>query len=928
MSSELSTPIEYYQLTTTLFTKGQSVAHKYRPVLDSIPENDDVLQRDARLTRPMLRRSYKAQFFPQSGEVSQTVTEAPESPTEQIVSFEDQTAGWMKDVSGTFDPTMNLVDESDTSLGSFLERPVKIDTTAWVVGQPLYTQLNPWEAFVTHPAMADKLANYELLRCNLNIKVVISGTGFHYGRTLVSYNPLSGYDDVTVTRNFLDQDLIGASQRPCFYLNPTDNSGGQMKVPFFFNQNYMSLSKGDYADMGVLDYKSFGNLLHANGGDDPVYITTYVWASEVSLTMPTSLTSQGVLRRGRKFRDTVPRGVTGLSLDEVEPFTPQAGSKPNQKKKKSGGKSKSLNSGDEYGKGIISGPASAIAKAAGMLTSVPFIEPYARATEMVASKVGAVASIFGYSRPAIISDIVLQKPSPTGNLANTDAADAVNRLTLDSKQELTIDSRTVGLDGGDQMSLDSIQTRESYLTSFSMASDDPPDAILWNSYVTPNLFGVLNTELHMTPMSMLGQYFSAWQGTIKFRFQIVKSNFHKGRLLVRYDPRSHQAIPDYTTNYTRIIDLAEEDDFEIEIGWGQNVPFLGLQQASASRDYYGTTRKTTDSGQNHNGVLEINVVNSLVCPAIDSDIRINVFVSAGEDFKWGRPNPDKMRNLHYFPENNAVNQFTPQSGMADDSGSSATDRPTSASPIESIGCEADDDQMMNVFFGEMPTSLRELFRRYVYQRTWVPSAPDSNEIIISNNRIKGFPFHSGDDPQGLDFKNDGNRYTQINTHPIAFFSPCYAAWRGSLRHKWMFPNGDQSPNISNYGYISNNGVQNSTQAVTTDAQAQRFLSENSGKFSNAGSASTNLGINNTIETEMPYYNGNRLSSARIIGADDMSSFSYQVVTTQYTAAASGPNPDVVSRDSYQMWTAAGEDFTLFFWTGVPIMYNYSRTSNT
>ena len=144
----------------------------------------------------------------------------------------------------------------------------------------------------------------------------------------------------------------------------------------------------------------------------------------------------------------------------------------------------------------------------------------------------------------------------------------------------------------------------------------------------------------------------------------------------------------------------------------------------------------------------------------------------------------------------------------------------------------------------------------------------------------------------------------------------------------MFSNGDQSPNISNYGYISNNGLQNATQAVTTDAQAQRFLSENAGKFTNAGSASTNLGINNTIETEMPYYNGNRLSSARIIGADDMSSYSYQVVTTQTTAASSGPNPDVVSRDSYQMWTAAGEDFTLFFWTGVPIMYNYARTSTT
>jgi hypothetical protein len=175
------------------------------------------------------------EFQPQSGETSQVVMEAPDNASEQIVSFADQEAGWMKDASGQFDSTMDLVDKSDSSLGAFLGRPVKVNTTAWAVGQPLYFQINPWELFVTHPAIAEKLANYELLRCNLNVKVVISGTGFHYGRTLVSYNPLNGYDNASVTRNFIDQDLIAASQRPCFFLNPTDNSGGQMKVPFLLS---------------------------------------------------------------------------------------------------------------------------------------------------------------------------------------------------------------------------------------------------------------------------------------------------------------------------------------------------------------------------------------------------------------------------------------------------------------------------------------------------------------------------------------------------------------------------------------------------------------------------------------------------------------------------------------------------------------------
>lgn len=896
----------------------------------------DPLQRDTRLFR-----CETFGFQPQSGEVDQQVVMADDSATEQIVSFADQTAGWMKDASGQMDQTMDLVDTSDSSLATFLSRPVKVDTTAWVVGQPLYTQINPWALFVTHPAISSKLANYELLRCNLNVKIVISGTGFHYGRTLVSYNPLNGYDEASVTRNFLDQDLIAASQRPCIFLNPTDNSGGQMKLPFFFLNNYMSLTKGDYNDMGVLDYKSFGNLLHANGGDDPVYITTYVWASEVTLTMPTSLNT-GPTTAGTFGPVPPPMGPPygqGPGNDgEVGPpfgFSPQAGGRSTKSKNKSGGSKKTMNSGDEYGQGIISAPASAIAKAAGMLTSIPFIEPYARATQMVASKVGQVASIFGYSRPAVISDVVLQKPSPTGNLANVDASDAVNRLTLDSKQEITIDSRTVGLDGGDQMALDSIHTRESYLTSFSMGASDAPDALLWNSYVTPNLFGILTNELHMTPMALIAQYFSNWQGTIKFRFQVVKSNFHKGRILVRYDPRSNAETVDYTTNYTRVVDLAEEDDFEIEIGWGQNVPFLGLQQANNTRAYYGNTRLTTDSQNLHNGVIELNVVNSLVSPALDSDIRINVFVSAGDDFKWGRPNPDKLRNLHYFPETAPPLglSFEPQSGESGDlsgtTGDSATDRPTEADPVEKIGCDADDDNMMNVFFGEMPVSLREIFRRYVYERTEVPAAPSAGDIEVSNIRLKAFPFHSGDDPTGLDTKSDGLKYNQVLTHPIAFFAPAYAGWRGSLRHKWIFNGASQgSPVVQNYGYIGANGIQSFTHTYTNDPALIRFLSAQKAKFSNGGAASTNLGVNNTIETEMPYYNGNRLSSTRILSADNNSSFSYQTTVTTGTATGQTPGTEEALRATVDRWCAAGEDFTLFFWSGVPILYNYSRDQNT
>jgi len=352
---------------------------------------------------------------------------------EEITAFVDQEPGYTTIIGGGKDATMDTVSTADSDLGNFLSRPIRLKEVSWAMGAPLFDSFNPWSEFLSNPRVKEKIANYELLRMNLHVKFVISGTGFHYGRAMASYNPYL-YDLITVQRNFLDVDLVQASQKPHIFLNPTNNAGGQLDLPFFYHKNYMSLSDLDDNFMGNVTLKSFGDLQHANGGDDPVNITIYAWASDVVLTMPTSLTSVS--------------------------YTAQSGK---------------INSGDEYGKGIVSKPASAIAHAAGQLTNVPMIAPYARATEMVAKGAGELATLWGYSRPPIVSDIVLQKPTPTGNMANTDAADAVQKLTLDSKQEVTIDSRTTGLDGSDQMDIVGFCKRESYLTQFPMTTADGPD---------------------------------------------------------------------------------------------------------------------------------------------------------------------------------------------------------------------------------------------------------------------------------------------------------------------------------------------------------------------------------------------------------------------------------------------------------------------
>lgn len=837
------------------------------------------------------------------GEVGVNVGEGPTMTTQQITAFADEDAGWTTNIEGAYDSTMNVANNGDSSLGAFLQRPIRAQEIQWAVGQPLFFKFNPWETFQQNAFVADKIGNYELIRHKLHMKILISGTQFHYGRAIASYNPLAGLDQVTVERNFLDIDVIAASQKPHFWINPTNNTGGELCMPYFFRDNYMSLSKNDAQFMGEINIKSLDTLRHANGGDDPVTLSIYLWAEDVVLTMPTSTTAPLVLKS-------------------------QAGA---------------INGGDEYGQGIISKPAAAVAKAAGALEVIPSIAPYARATSMFANGVSKMAQLFGYSRPAVLAEIKPFKPAPTGNLANVDAPDAVCKLTLDSKQELTIDPRTVGLSPEDQMSIKSIATRESYLTSFNWETIDSVDKLLWNSFCTPNLFGTNGTELHPTPMAMLAAAFATWQGSIKFRFQIVKSNFHKGRLLVRYDPRVPGAPVNYNTNYSRVIDIAEVDDFEIVVGWAQAKAFLSTgPQMSNTVTNFGTTRLTLDNNEQMNGVLEVNVLNSLVSPSTDSNIFVNVFVSMCDDCIFNVPSPDTMRNLHFFPEQTPTPQahaqgqetggiLISQSGVMD---TGETDKPTTTSTLQTIGSEAQAaDHQMEVFYGDAPVSLRDLFKRYVKLRTVIPRPPGATDTYaFINLRDKAFPYYSGWDPNGVDTSEvDGT--TQLNvvqTPMLNWFTPCYAAWRGSLRRKFVYHKDAPliaNPIISNYVFASGGGETRIEKPFSSSIDViQKTMSRGYGQFSQIGCATTNLGVNDTIEVEFPFYQPRRLAPARLISANSIVSntFQHSLATAREGEGAN----ELAFTLAYDEYVSTGEDFTLFFFTGCPIVYNYSVTETS
>jgi len=110
------------------------------------------------------------------------------------------------------------------------------------------------------------------------------------------------------------------------------------------------------------------------------------------------------------------------------------------------------------------------------------------ATSKVAGAVASAAKIMGYSRPANTKNPDPLRPTPISQLATTTTPDTALKMTVDDKQELTIDPRVSGVGAHDPMVIRDIAKREAYLTSFQWPVGEGSASLLWNARVNPCLW--------------------------------------------------------------------------------------------------------------------------------------------------------------------------------------------------------------------------------------------------------------------------------------------------------------------------------------------------------------------------------------------------------------------------------------------------------
>jgi hypothetical protein len=506
---------------------------------------------------------------------------------------------------------------------------------------------------------------------------------------------------------------------------------------------------------------------------------------------------------------------------------------------------------------------------------------------------------------------------------------------LDVKQELTIDPVATGLGPDDEMALTSLVTRESYLTQFPWQTSDVPETLLWNCYVTPSLFDTaspgVGTEIHYTPVGYVSRPFENWRGGIKFRFQIVASAFHKGRLKIVYDPYFNSST-EYNVQYTHVIDLAKERDFTVEIDWGQEFSYLDHADDTALGVPYSQSLLGGARHGEANGIIAVYVVNDLTTPSASlDDVSILVSVAASDNFEVINPNGSSIQNTTFWQPQ--FGMFEPQAGdlsQADEDLTTQETKPVNTEVEASHGVvNKEVDATSAVYFSDPVSSLRQILKRYSTPRTFGGTevyGTTGNRITMT---LPDFPLYRGYSSVSPTVENaatpvDPTPYIFGKTIMLQYFTPLFLCRRGGLRHKYIHISAGESsdimsvvrnsePGSSSYGRFLISTIDN-----TSFSTAAFQANSNSVSGSGNGCAITHVGFNPTVEVEIPYQSNLRFIPARwkvLIEAGNPHSHTHNLRYPLGTTAGA---------TQVQQWCSVGEDFSLSFFQACPVIWSENQ----
>jgi len=720
------------------------------------------------------------------------------------------------------------------------------------IGPQLFTQSVWW----------DKLKGFKYIRATAVIRIVVNMSPFQAGSLLAHFSPCWN----RAQTQFLGTDLslIGKSQRPGARI---DSCNGEtiLRFPYVAPNMYFDLSDPNINDVnltrnyhwGRFVLESLTGLRTGVSSENTADVKLYLSWEDIDLQAPTYVVQSG-------------------NVQDVEVEAAQEGPVARA-----------------FAKGQT------LAKA---LNGVPVLSTIAEPSWWFAGLGRSVANLFGWSKPNKGGDVSKMALMPTASSYNADGVDNSIPMSLLSSNKVEILKDIPGHDL-DEMSIDFIKRQKAIVNTFIVTStssgtiatyDLQPNGFRQNVTVVHNGVNVVCTQ--PSPIAFLAGMFRYYRGSIKIKFNFVKTQYHAGTLAFAFAPNTDKASInniDLSMIHAEHVDLRTTDSYEVTLPFVSNKLYLPVDSS------YGR--------------LYVYVVNPIRAPeSVSSIIDIYVEVSGGDDLEFAVP-----RSALSCP-------VVPQSGLEYyvQSGIEEQQQSQDCVMLESTIGYSDlvlSDRAASYSIGEKVMSVLQFLKAFhkVNVRTTIASS-------LINSRDGGFnPFLTGSFNTRTVPLADTNLYlVGLTGDPYTYLSGAYAFRRGGVRLQFLI----QPSTALSYVSLCRDSRPEGTNigSVWWEVPVQNELtSSNLVPVSNAypllrkvvGQTLSNMGF---AQVQIPYYSKCplTLNAPPTYGGATWANFypfDMPDVSVQYW------NESLATSLTWNVQRSVADDFQFSYWIGAPLL---------
>lgn len=807
----------------------------------------------------MIRR--RASRVLESGELSS-------GPATTVMSNENFVDMGGEDVNTSTLGNRTKIDvHTNLDMKKVLSRPIKIASgTISMSVTNVKTTYDVWDLFTKDPTVRAKLRNFAYLRGNLKVRISISATPFHYGKMLVAYYPYPDRNSALSAAN-----TLWTAASPFVFLNYVSQSPGaqfmdiraneplEMEIPFICPKPYVRLWNGsanisdvtslqDVAEMGRLYFASATPIRAVNGITDPPYFQIYAWMEDVELSSATGTIMQ----------------IT-------------------------------TESGDEREIGPVERISTALARASGEVAKIPSISGYALASSMMFGSLSKFAAILGWSKPRVLEEPIYVKNNAFQSTTSILCHDTALTLRSDPKGELLIDPK-LGGSNRDNLAFDHIAQISSYLSRFDWAVTDVPLTPIYRVGVTPHLAtlgvttGTAKQIVQPTAMMFCAVPFQWWNADIVFTIEIATTAFHRGKLLIGYEPNCEanvaiDAAIKLNKQFQRIIDIQETQKVQFRVKWSAIRMWLSAVDKSDLTKTHGSG--LVPDSKTMNGYIYFAPFTELIAPDSTSPVRVMISVHA-ENLRTSVPVSTFMPTKRIITESGELSDLNKQT------------IDLSVSPLYN--------------FGEEYSSLRTWLRRYIFDDyddlplATATAAYSVITIIAPNLNTAGPTFST-------------TPVAELQNH-INYTRFAFMGFRGSIKYRYAVLPPNTIGAISEHGYTTVQMRAPGTSFSKTASQGGFATASN--VYLNVpfleGACTFDRDSNGAIEFEVPFYSDNffLFSSADDWVGTNPSELTFNTTFFRNHAIRMNVGELIAKKWAWTRASALGEDGDFLRFQGAPL----------